>query len=119
MTTEIAIGVVALFQLDLACSLIGHIVSLYVRSRFTMNRRGRSKPQFLARLPSSDLFQWIDTRVCKEQGAKDKLLGTKSLGATDLRVQDQLPTVVAAGVTCLESSEGRADRKKRSGMPVV
>ena len=95
------------------------VVSLYVRSHFAMNRCGRSKPQFLARLPSSDLFQWLDTQVGNSPGTRDKLSGTKSVGTIDMRVRDRLPTVVAAGVTCVESSEGRADRKKRSDMPVV
>ena len=101
------------------CLMAGLSCPLWVCMSAAMNRCGRSKPQFLARLPSSDLFQWLETQVGNSQGTRDKLSGTKSVGAIDMRVQDRLPTVVAAGVTCVESSEGRADRKKRSDMPVV
>ena len=92
---------------------------MFVPQPFIMNRRGRSKPQFLARLPSSDLGQWLQRQVGKSEGTRDEVSGTGSFGPIRMRGQDQIPTVVAAGVDDLDSFGGRADRKKRSDMPVV
>ena len=86
---------------------------VFVPQPFIMNRRGRSKPQFLARLPSSDLCQWLQRQVGKAEGTRDELSGTGSVGPIRMRGQDQIPTVVAAGDDVLDSFGGRADRKKR------
>lgn len=83
-----------------------------------MNRRGRSKPQFLARLPSANLIQWLENRV-GERNTRVNNSGMIPHGTIDMRVRDQPPTVVAAGVDFTESCDRRADRKKRADMPIV
>ena len=84
-------------------------VSCMCPQPLTMHRHRRSKPQFLAKLPSGNLWEWVENRVVNP--GEDRCSGT-----IRLRVHDLFST---SDTHSVDSCVRRADARKRSDMPVV
>ena len=76
---------------------------------FPMHRHRRSKPRFLAKLPSDNLWEWVENRVVNPGEER-------SNGTTCLRVHDLFST---SDTHPVDSVVRRAGARKRSDMPVV
>ena len=82
---------------------------MHVPQPFAMNRNRRSKPQFLAKLPSDNLWEWVEKRV--EKPGQDR-----SIGTIPVRVHDLFTT---SDTHSSEPDVRRAGARKRSDMPIV
>lgn len=83
---------------------------------FIMHRPRKPKQQFLARLPSDNIWKWFENQVVSRNVTVSSTSGERSIGTVGVRVQDQLST----SVTHFEdSSDRRVGSRERSDMPVV
>ena len=92
-----------------ACFLRCLFDCMHVPQPFAMNRNRRSKPQFLAKLPSDNLWEWVEKRV--EKPGQDR-----SIGTIPVRVHDLFTT---SDTHSSEPDVRRAGARKRSDMPIV